>query len=241
MRQKQIINQLNTILISWLEDEGSLRSYKIGDAKKLPPFYEILALEGEGIFLQRFFRELPDKQTFDLTPQDWLDFYYNYADSGGYIQDFISRTYWLTILSQGAELPQIDREISKKFYFILLAILQRRAPQLLTLAIDQLFLTLWKQQFPNKSNSIKRFDVTQLRHKLKVRLNKYFSLACEVKESFVQTEDQVEFKLLYRKVNDKAWQPLICLQRPRLKTARIAAYLALLEDNGVEQVLDNER
>ena len=46
----------------------------------------------------------------------------------------------------------------------------------------------------------------------------------EVKESFIEQEQQIVFSLKFRCQEYELWQTLLTLERPRLKAARIAAY-----------------
>jgi hypothetical protein len=50
---KRIIKQIDTVILAWAGDNPQRKSYKVGGAKHLPPLYEVMALQGEAILLQR--------------------------------------------------------------------------------------------------------------------------------------------------------------------------------------------
>lgn len=236
---KRIAEQINTTLLLWLDENPQAKHYKINGQGKLPPLYQIMAYQGQAILQQRFFGDLRKRIGMEVSHQQWLQFYEQYVEQSGHIQDFISRTHWFKLLNQASPLPEIDSVYSKQFYFILLALLQERSPELLVVAVDHLFLHFWKQQFPESGQTTVSLDSSQLKHKLRSRLSRHFSLACEVKESFTQQENLTNFKLLYRTAPSTPWKVLIELERPRLKTARITAYQMLLEDGELERILDD--
>lgn len=237
---KRIVEQINTIILAWSGDNPKRKSYKVGGADGLPPYYELMAIKGEGILIERFFTQLPKRIGMDIPPQQWLEFWHTHVNQGGILLDFIQRTQWLTVLSKGAELPNIDKSSAKALYCVLLAVLQERSPSVLALAVDDYFLHLWKQRFPSESTPLShKDDLQQLRHKLNHRLRRLRSLPCESKESFVQQGDMVSFKLLFRDGKNQPWQTLIQLERPRLKTARLTAYEQVLQEGALEKILHN--
>jgi hypothetical protein len=67
------------------------------------------------------------------------------------------------------------------------------------------------------------------REQLTLALRKRYGRGATVRESFQQQEGQVRFTLLLKAPPDHRWTPLIEVERPRLKTARQAAYDAALE------------
>lgn len=207
----------------------SLQSWADG-RQSPPPLYQVMAYQGQGIFLTRFFGVLRSKVGLEVSDTHWLAFYQECVLSGGFVLDLINRCHWLQVLSQGAALPAVDSKQALWLYYILVAVLAQRNPDRLALAIDDYFLHIWRQRFPADVSLTQKHDTSQLKHKLVHRLRRLRSLPCEVKESFVQAENMVHFRLLYREDKKSAWQTLIQIERPRLKSARLAAYEALDDD-----------
>ena len=63
-----------------------------------------------------------------------------------------------------------------------------------------------------------------LRERLVRALRKAHKEAVEVKESFREEAGQVHFSLLAKRLSLNRWEELVTVERPRLKTARLAAY-----------------
>lgn len=233
---KRLVEKVNTVIMAW-GSEGRHKRHKFGETTTLPPLYQVMAYQGEAILLGRFFGVVRERIGMEMEHGAYLAFYEQAVEDGGYLLDFISRTQWLSIISGDTSLPEVGRAQAKQLYCILLAVIQERSPAMVQVACDELFLHLYKQQFPSESNTAKSTNSDQLRHKLVHKLRKITNLPCEVKESFSQDEDKVVFTLLYRKDKSSRYQPLISVERPRLKTARLSAYQTLLDDDKLAEKL----
>ena len=94
------------------------------------------------------------------------------------------------------------------------------------------FWHCWKAQFPAAAGTPaekKTTDTDVLRERLLRALRKRHGQAVEVKESFRQEEDTVVFALLFKRKSAGRWDELCSVERPRLKTARLAGYDAALK------------
>lgn len=231
---KRIIEKIDTTILAWADNTRIVKPFKVGTANHLPPLYQVMAYKGEAILLERFFGVVRARLGVAVSDEHWLMFYNDVVLSGGYVLDFISRCHWLSVLSQGAPLPEIGTSEARQLYCILLAVLSENNPEKISLAVDEYFIHIWKQRFPSDVTTQKSSDTSQLKHKLTLKIRRLRSLPCEVKESFVQSEGVVTFRLLYRDGKHEPWQELTVMERPRLKLARLAAYEYLLEEGGLE-------
>lgn len=225
---KKIIDQANSIILAW-GDNARIKSDGIFVGNALPPLYQIMAYQGEAILLGRFFGIIRQKIGIETDHQDYLKFWRHSIYEVGFLLDFISRTQWLTVLQINTAVQPLTNEQVKMLYCILLAVVAERSPAKIGVVCDDFFLYLYKQQFPSESTERKATTTDQLRHKLTHKLRRLRNLPCEVKESFTQEPNKVVFTLLYRDDNKSRYKPLITLDRPRLKTARLAAYETLLD------------
>jgi len=102
----------------------------------------------------------------------------------------------------------------------------------ITWAVEGDFWHCWKAQFPAAGAAPaekKTTDTDVLRERLLRALRKRHGEAVEVKESFRQDEDKVVFALLVKRKSTARWDELCVVERPRLKTARLAGYDAALK------------
>lgn len=231
---KRIIEKIDTTILAWANNTRIVKPFKVGTTTRLPPLYQVMTYKGEAIFLERFFGVVRARLGVEVSDEHWLLFYNDVVLSGGYLLDFISRCHWLFVLSQGAPLPKIGTSEARQLYYILLAVLSENNPEKISLAVDEYFIHIWKQRFPSDTATSKSSDTSQLKHRLTLKLRRMRSLPCEVKESFVQSEGVVTFRLLYRDDKHKPWQELTVMERPRLKLARLSAYEYLLEEGGLD-------
>lgn len=233
---KRLVAQANTIILAWSHSERIKKDSYL-DGHHLPPLYQVMAYQGEAILLDRFFGVIRQKIGINTSHQEYLKFWEHSTQNHGFILDFISRSEWLRVLQISPD-SVITNAQAKTLYCIFLAVVAERSPDKLSLVCDDFFIHLYQQQFPENAHEAKDTSTDQLRHKLTYKLRRLKNLPCEVKESFVQTEHNVTFSLRYRDSKKDTWCTLITLERPRLKTARLAAYEALLE-GGLEKVLAN--
>ncbi|STZ55770.1 Uncharacterised protein [Moraxella lacunata] len=236
-RLKRLIERVNTVIMAW-GSETRPKRHKFGETTALPPLYQVMAYQGEAILLQRFFGVLRERLGMDMEHRAYLAFYEQAVEHGGFLLDFISRTEWLTIVSGDTSLPNITKHQAKQLYCILLAAISERSPAMISVACDELFIHLYKQQFPSQTTTERHTTTDQLRHKLTNKLRKITHTPCQIKESFHQDDDKVVFCLMYRKDDRSRYEPLISLERPRLKTARLSAYQTLLDDDNLADKLN---
>ena len=205
---KNITHQLAVTIGAW-QGQQTFKRWEIGASHELPPFYQIAALRGDGILLNRFFGSVLQQTRMDINPVDWLSFWQDAVVNGGFLMDLLSRIGWLQVLVASSDIPELTPHTARQYYCILLDALAQHHPHLLDNAVDDYFLHLWRQRFPVQAITRK----TQTAKK-----------PVEVKESFIEQEQQIVFSLKFRCQEYELWQTLLTLERPRLKAARIAAY-----------------
>lgn len=222
---KSIIHQVRQSLTGWAGTAQGKR-YGFGVGSELPPLYQVAALRGEAILLQRFFGEIRAQTALTVDDSVWLNFWHDTVQDGGFLIDFISRVGWLALLSKSTDLPSLNAATAKLYYCLLLDQLQTHQPELVAVALDDYMLHLWRQRFPSvaAAQSALLTPSEQLKQQLKLKLRQQHHQTVELKESFVQQETQVRFSLRYRLATNLPWHTLIELERPRLKSARLAAY-----------------
>ena len=220
---KGIIFQLEQVIVGWSATSHGKRFGFAMDAA-LPPLYRVSALRGEAILLGRFFGEIRRGTAADIPDQLWLEFWQQVIEDGGHLFNLISRIGWLDLLSQGSTLPTLSPNTAKLYYCMLLDWLSIQAPRLLHLALDDYMLHLWRQQFPAQAQLSGRTQSEQLRHQLESALRRFYQQPIELKESFQQFDAHVVFGLYVKPLDQTDWQCLLELERPRLKSARTAAY-----------------
>ena len=221
---KNITHQLAVTIGAW-QGQQTFKRWAIGANHELPPFYQIAALRGDGILLSRFFGSVLQQTRMDINPVDWLSFWQDSVVNGGFLMDLLSRIGWLQVLAASSDIPELTPHTARQYYCILLDALAQHHPHLLDNAVDDYFLHLWRQRFPVQAITSKTQTASeQLRHKLTVQLRQLHKKPVEVKESFIEQEQQIVFSLKFRCQEYELWQTLLTLERPRLKAARIAAY-----------------
>lgn len=234
---KRIVAQLNRVILSWGEGQR-IKKDSLFISNKLPPLYQIMVYQGEAILLQRFFGQIRKRIAIEQSHQDYLQFWHHCTEQHGFILDFISRTAWLSVLQINTAIRPLSNAEAKSLYCILLAVIAEHQPNLLSMACDEIFVHLYKQQFPEQGKESKTQAIEQLRHKLRHQLRHLTQSPCEIRESFVQHSEQVDFSLLYRVQANANWRLLVQVQRPRLKTARLVAYQQALAHD-LSQILHN--
>ncbi len=226
---KNIIHQLTIIIGTW-QQQQPFKRWAIGASHELPPFYQIAALRGDGILLNRFFGSVLQQTRIEISPTDWLIFWQDTVIDGGFLTDLLSRIGWLKVLATSSDIPELTPHTARQYYCILLDALSQHHPHLLDNVVDDYFLHLWRQRFPVQTTTSKTQSASeQLRHRLTAQLRQSYKKPVEVKESFIEQHQQIVFSLKFRCQEDELWQTLLTLERPRLKAARIAAYEQALQ------------
>jgi hypothetical protein len=193
----------------------------------LPAPYELAALRGEGILRLRFFGAFMDKVPVTLDANQQIAAWQALVEDGGHITAWVERLGVAKALRREAQLGIDANTQSRKLYAVLLDALQAQAPELLPWAVEGYFWHCWRQQFPStpsKPGGEGTTDSDLQRTRLVRELRKQHGNRVEVKESFVQSSGAVDFSVLWRATQSEPWQTLHQTNRPRLKTARLAAY-----------------
>ncbi|MEN9671414.1 MAG: hypothetical protein RL018_1691 [Pseudomonadota bacterium] len=208
----------------------------------LPAPYELAALRGEGILRLRFFSAFMDKVPVTLDADQQIAAWQALVEDGGHITAWVERLGVAKALRREAQIGAHANAQSRKLYAVLLDALQTQAPELLPWAVEGYFWHCWRQQFPstaagedNNSN-----DTDVLRARLVRNLRKLHSNRVEIKESFTQSEEAVDFSVLWRKDQANPWQTLHHVNRPRLKTARLAAYAEAMRKSEDKPEIDKK-
>lgn len=224
---KALAHPIQRFLSAW----GAQRpSRAVSDGSALPAPYELAALRGEGVLRNRFFNELVAKIPVTLGDAEQVQLWHDLVEDGGYITAWVQRLGINKAIRREVAAPESLAAESRKLYTLLLDALSQQAPELLPWAVEAYFWHVWKSRFPaapTNSTATPKSDTTSadaLRDKLLRRLRKRYAEPVELKESFEQTEQLVQFALLVKRQSVGKWEELVRLERPRLKTARLAAY-----------------
>ena len=193
----------------------------------LPAPYELAALRGEGILRDRFFNAFMAKLPVTLEPSQQIATWQTLVEDGGHITARVERLGIAKALRREALVPLNTSQEARKLYTLFLDALHTQAAELLPWAVEGYFWHCWKQQFPEapaKLENDSKASVEVQRERLLRALRKQHGNGVELKESFTQTPEAVLFSLLWRTNQHEPWHPLNQVERPRLKTARFAAY-----------------
>ena len=180
----------------------------------------------------RFFTQFMAKLPVKLDAGQQITLWRELVEDGGLITAWVQRLGVAQALRREAVVPLDAASESRKLYNLLLDALADQAPQLLPWAVEGYFWHCWKAQFPAAGAAPaekKTTDTDVLRERLLRALRKCHGEAVEVKESFRQDEDKVVFALLLKRKSTARWDELCAVERPRLKTARLAGYDAALK------------
>ena len=204
------------------------KSYGTGE---IPAPYELAALKGEAILRQRFFGEFMQKIPIQFSAAQQIELWRRLIEQGGQITAWVQRLGVAKYLRREVALSESAAQESRLLYTVLLQALAEEAPELLPWAAEGFFYHVWKQQFGGKAHAPEK-KATQaevLREQLTRALRKQHGQAVTVKESYKEGGEQVQFTLLYKTKAENQWWTLLSVERPRLKTARVAAYEAALD------------
>jgi hypothetical protein len=228
---KGLAYPLQRFLTGW--GAGERPSTAHGAGSVLPAPYELAALRGEGILRRRFFSELMAKLPVELDAGQQIALWHTLVEDGGQVTAWVQRLGIAKALRREAVVPIDVAKESRKLYCLLLDALSSAAPELLPWAVEGYFWHCWKERFPDTASPAESVSAATsaavMRERLVRALRKRHSENVEVKESFRQEDALVHFVLLAKRASVGQWEELLRLDRPRLKTARIAAYTVALE------------
>ena len=205
-------------------------SHSDGTGSILPAPYELAALRGEGILRERFFQHFMKKLPVSLDAGQQITLWNELVEDGGHVTAWVQRLGIAKALRREAVMPAQTAHESRKLYCLLLDTLANQAEELLPWAVEGYFWHVWRAKFP-ETPAVAKTNTTQaevLRDRLVRVLRKMHQEAVEVKESFREEDEQVQFALLAKRPSLNRWEELARVERPRLKTARLAAYDAAL-------------
>lgn len=226
---KALAYPLRQFLAGWGTRERPARAEGTGTA--LPAPYELAALRGEGHLRGRFFGPFMARLPVELDAEQQLAAWQSLVEDGGYVTTWAQRLGIAKALRREAIVPiDINRE-ARRLYCLLIDALAQQAPDLLPWAVEGYFLHCWRERFPHAPAESDKPGTTQadvLRERLIRALRRRHAENVEVKESFREQDDGMYFTLLIKRPTVGRWEELLSVERPRLKTARLAAYDAAL-------------
>jgi hypothetical protein len=205
--------------------------------------------------------QLGDKLPHQPSPEQWLDYWRRFVEKRGHIVDLVQRIGLIEAVSQETALAgkaatstnAADEALCFTLYTALLDQLQERGEtDLLNTATTKFFIFLWKQQFPQFAEQVLKqaadpakigvkasSNIQALKDKALIRVRKTRHPQAILKESWrevagveVGEESKIEFAVRMQAGRGGAWSELVILSRPRLKTARLAAWQSLLVREG---------
>jgi hypothetical protein len=231
---KRLVHMLNQFVLSW--SEGNLRRNNGAGASDWPAPYKLAAIKGEAVLRQQFFESFIPRLPYTATADQQLQLWESLVNQSGALADFMNRIGIKSALRREAHIPnQTERETRILYCILCQALVESNAElqnNLLIVAVDQFMLHQWKQQFPTQNVATKKSKHTpeQLRETLETHLRKQHKTPVEIRESFTQTEaGEVHFKLLTRNGKSEPWEELVAATRPRVSTARNAAFATALK------------
>lgn len=237
---KALAHPLQQFLSGWgAREKPSASKPNATGNTSLPAPYELAALRGEGILRERFFNAFMAKLPVTLEANQQIAAWQTLVEDGGHVTAWVERLGIAKALRREALVPLNISHEARKLYTLLLDALNAQAPELLPWAVEGYFWHCWKQQFPDtpaKPENDSKASAEVQRERLLRALRKQYGNGVELKESFTQTTEAVHFTLLWRTGQHEPWQTSIQLERPRLKTARLAAYAAVMVQPSIPTV-----
>lgn len=232
-----------------------------------PALLQVAVLRGEAVLQDRFFGIFLDQLVTRSTPEQALAYWQRFVLDGCHLQNLVQRIGLGTAAKTEAGIAITAAGGNyKALYCALLHELNQAAQsdaadaghcaRLLSLACEGFFNQLWHQQFPQEGSAppaaLVKKDLASLkqrllvalqrRHKGPVQLRESFKTLTETAEATEATETtQATNEVLRFSVQAKVaghWQVLCTVDRPRLKTARLAAYEAALKAVGLSSQTD---
>ncbi len=238
---KALAYPVQQFIAGWGLQERASKAAGAGD--QLPAPYELAALRGEAVLRDRFFGALMEKIPVQLSPDQQIALWHSMVEEGGLVTAWAQRLGIAKALRREAVLPSHVNQDSRKLYCLLLDALAKQAPQVLPWAVEAYFWHCWRDQFPEAgvgglaagAGTSNSKDPAVLRERLLRALRKAHKETVELKESFKELEASaggggacIQFTLLVKRPSAPRWEALASAERPRLKTARLAAYEAAL-------------
>lgn len=210
---------------------ASNRTSKLQMQGELPMPYQLAAIRGEAVLRTHFFDGFVIKTNITLDAGQQIAIWQHLVEDGGYITAWVQRLGITKALRREALISAENTQEHRTLFCILLDALNTQAPHLLPWAVEGYFLHCYKAQFPSTPVVKTKTPQAQvLRDKLIRALKNQTHEMVEVKESFKENDEIVQFSLLLKTTSQPQWQSLVSLERPRLKTARLAAYEAALKN-----------
>lgn len=226
---KALAYPVQQFLTAWGQSQR-MAAAQAGSSGALPAPYAVAALRGEGVLRLRFFGPLMDKLPVALDAAQQLALWQSLVEEGGHITDWVQRLGVARAMRREALVPLQAQQDARMLYAVLLDALERQAPALLPWAVEGFFFHVWKQQFPASAAAQGQSDdPVVLRQRLERGLRKHHAQGVLVRESFKVVDGQVDFALQIKLASQGHWQEWLRVQRPRLKTARLAAWQQGLE------------
>jgi hypothetical protein len=226
---KALAHPIQQFVNAWGASSKPAKADGLKDSMPAP--YELAALRGEGILRERFFGAFVSKIPVTLDAAQQVALWSDLVEEGGQVTAWVQRLGVAKALRREASLPEHAARESRKLYAILLDALATQSPDLLPWAVEGYFLHVWKGRFAKSRAEAQpeSSDAAVLRERLKRALRRKYGEAVEVKESFHQGEESVRFSVLAKRASLQRWEEVAVVERPRLKTARLAGYGAALE------------
>ena len=224
---KYIVAMVGRFVQGWGSLHGKI--YHSRNSTDWPSPYKLAILRGEAILRLRFFDGFIPSMGIIFSDEQKIAAWDALVLKSTILEDFVNRIGIASHLKREAVLSKDASDEKLNLFFMLCAAIHEQEPALLEVAVDELMLYQWKQQFQGIVAKDKKLSHEQLRDKLLLRLRKQLGTSVEIKESFVQTADSVDFKIIVRVSAGEPWRELISLIRPRLATARLAGFDAAFE------------
>ena len=202
------------------ERPNKLLNSKIEDSGDWPAPYALAAVRGEAVLRSHFFDGFIPKTNITLDAGQQLALWQHLVEDGGYITAWVQRLGIAKTLRREAALSADATHEHRALFCILLDALNTQAQHLLPWAIEGYFMHCYKAQFPTAPVAKTSTPQTQvLRDKLTRALKNHYHENVEVKESFKENDEIVQFSLLLKTtshVNQRL--KLSTKQRPILST-----------------------
>ena len=246
---KRLVYLLNQFVLSW--SEGNLWRNNSAGATVWPAPYQLAAIKGEAVFRRQVFEGFIPRLPYTPDAAQQVQLWESLVNQSGALTDFINRIGTKAALRREAALPEHSKDDTRMLYAILCEALSSHAERdLLVVAVDQFMLHQWRQLFPSESATPKpraprKATPEALREQLTTKLRKHHKAPIEIRESFTEQPQaapnndsanpekpaatEVTFKILYRKGKNEPWETLVSLTRPRVATARTAAFAAAMK------------
>lgn len=227
-RLRFVVEQLRHYITDHIARFRKPLSRRAALSADLSPPLAVAFMRGEAILNLRFFSWCESLGIGLEDPSAMWAMHQRLIADRGRILDLINRTGLYQAISTQVELPPLEGETAYRLYCGLLDDLdQAEKFRLLEIATDYFFLHAFRTLFPNRTlPKAEKNSVQGLKASVMSRLRKKIRAPFELKESFRQGEEEVEFHLRL-KIRNK-WLSLPVVTGKRLKTTRLNAYEALL-------------